>query len=450
MEEVGYRASVSKRSFVSMKGIQILLLILLGVLQVTPLLEGKVPSISMTMSQEDLWGVHCLETRPWEKGEAWERVGIVRFDGFGLGKSHTVTCGIRVHGATSRTQSQKHSFRLKFRKRYGPGRLKMAVFRAEGEFDELLLRNPAHDSWTIEQKSWRENARYVNEKWCRETMKQLGHEVPEQRWVRLTLNENFWGIYLLMEMPDEEFAASRFGGKAADYVTVNSGEVKKGDGSAYDHLLALVKSPRLRGAVAMKVLEEKLDVGRFIDYFLVQCYAVNADWPKKNYRVIGRREGAPKFRFMTWDSETAFFEKWENVRNLKGGNALDYDQFEDSEFLGDRRGPGFLFRELIKMPEFRKRFSERARGLLTGDGLLTEKRAAGRYRSLLDEVEPLLGEESERWGHAADPKGEAYGPMTRRWESLTGEGSWLFQDFFPQRSMDLLRDLKRHGFLDGP
>jgi hypothetical protein len=110
-----------------------------------------------------------------------------------------------------------------------------------------------------------------------------------------------------------------------------------------------------------------------------------------------REEGrGTEFRFLTWDSETAFFEKWENVRNPGGGNAPDYDQFGDSEFSGDRQGPGFLFRELMKMPEFRTRFTARVRELLTGDGALTPKNAAVRYRVLLDEVEPLLVEESER------------------------------------------------------
>jgi hypothetical protein len=157
-----------------------------------------VPVISVTMIPGGLWGEKGIEVRPRETGENWERPAIVRFEGFGLDEPVTVTCGVRVHGATSRMQSAKHSFRLKFRKRYGPGKLRMAVFGEEqGRFDELLLRNPAHDSWTIEQRTRRENARYVNEKWCRETM---------------------------------------------------------------------------------GLLERYLEVGRFIDYFLVQSYAVNADW----------------------------------------------------------------------------------------------------------------------------------------------------------------------------
>jgi hypothetical protein len=54
----------------------------------------------------------------------------------------------------------------------------------------------------------------------------------------------------------------------------------------------------------------------------------------------------------------------------------------------------------------------------------------------------------ERWGGVADPERESYGPKTEKWEKLTGEESWLFQEFFPKRSVDLLGDLKRHGFLE--
>ena len=48
----------------------------------------------------------------------------------------------------------------------------------------------------------------------------------------------------------------------------------------------------------------------------------------------------------------------------------------------------------------------------------------------------------------ADPERESYGPKTEKWEKLTGEESWLFQEFFPKRSVDLLGDLKSHGCLE--
>ena len=170
------------------------------------------------------------------------------------------------------------------------------------------------------------------------------------------------------------------------------------------------------------------------------------DWPKKNYRICGMRGKEPRFQFFTWDSESAFFEHWKSPRNPGGGSALEFEQFRDSEFLGDERGPGFLFRKLIEVPEFKQKFTARANELLKGEGVLSPGAASSRYRVLLDEVEPLLIRESERWGTNVNPSGEPYGPRSENWEKLTGPESWLFREFFPQRSADLIGDLTRHGF----
>lgn len=410
---------------------------------------AALPSVKITLAVEDFEGAFGLEKEPEKSGVDAEKLALVRFSGFEEVESETVSCGIVVHGATSRTQSPKRSYRIKFKKSLGSSHLNAQIFGGEGVsmFDELLLRNPAHDSWTIKQDTWRENARYINEQWCRETMILLGHKVPRLRWVKLFINEDFWGLYLLSELPDEHFMSSTFGGKDQDYFVVRSGEKKFGNSVAYDRFLEILDHPQLQGLAAMNLVERYLKVDQFIDYFLVQVYAVNADWPKKNYALTGVAAGKTAIRFFTWDSETAFFEKWESVRNPERGSALDYDQFSDLEFTSDKRGPGFLFRRLIKIPQFRGRFGKRVRELLRPAGILGPQEAASRYRKLLEFLEPHLKEESQRWGKTWVVGGKRYGPDSEKWERLTGHRSWLFAKFFPQRSQDMLQDLKNHGFL---
>ncbi len=429
MRQIGFEMRMMADRFV---------LFVLALFSLVSLSLGEVVEVSLVVHGGDL---EFLKERAGEKKLVR---GLVR-----VGGGETFGCGVRVHGATGATQSWKKSYRLKFRKAFGQGKFQGKVFESGKvvEFDEFLLRNPAHDSWTIEQETWRENARYVNEQWCRETMALLGHVVPRQRWVRLTLNGEFEGIYLLSEMPDQHFASATFGGTDGGYVVVRSGEVKSGAGVGYERFLRLLKSPRLKGEAGMKMVERYLEVGRFIDYFLVQMYAVNADWPRKNYAVIGGAGKEVGFRFMVWDSETCFWERWENVRNEKKLNALEWNRFADSEWRGDSRGPGFVFRELMKLEVFRERFRKRALEVLGEEGVLSPEKAAGRYRVLLDEVEPLLVEEGKKWGKVlAKDGGEGYGVETERWRALMGEGSWLFREFFPKRSEDLLEDLRVGGY----
>jgi len=407
------------------------------------------PSVKITIAPEDFNGVGGIETDPALKGEKATRPVLIRFKGFDKFVLGTVPCGMLLHGASSRTQSSKHSYRLKFRKAHGVEKLSAPIFGRAGvtQFDELLLRNPTHDSWTVKQETWRENSRYVNDQWCRQTMKLLGHRIPRARWVEVFINERYWGLYLLSELPDEHFMSSSFGGEDEDYLVIRSGETKHGTSVAYDRFLSFLQNPKLKGAAAMTLIERYLKADQFIDYFLVQAYAVNADWPKKNYAVTGQMKGAACLRFFTWDSETAFFERWHNVRNPSGGNALDYDQFSDVEFISDQRGPAALFRRLIEIPGFKLRFEQRVKKLVHGNGLLSPQSSAKRYRALLDFIEPHLMNESQRWGNAANPEGVRYGPETSKWKKLTGPQSWLFTEFFPQRSEDLLQDLHRHNFI---
>lgn len=66
---------------------------------------------------------------------------------------------------------------------------------------------------------------------------------------------------------------------------------------------------------------------------------------------------------------------------------------------------------------------------ITEEGVLTPKKASALYRSLLDEVTPLLLAEALRWGDLQRKK--SYLPHGKEWQNLTGPQSWLFLNSFP-------------------
>lgn len=60
-------------------------------------------------------GIYSNHERAWS--EKWEREATVAM--YEDGGEFSIDCGIRMHGRTSRRVSEKKSFTLKFRGRYG-------------------------------------------------------------------------------------------------------------------------------------------------------------------------------------------------------------------------------------------------------------------------------------------------------------------------------------------
>ncbi|HTH47082.1 MAG TPA: CotH kinase family protein, partial [Candidatus Limnocylindria bacterium] len=174
------------------------------------------PTLSLVLDPQDLFGAeHGLYAHSQESGEDWERAASLEFlpvDGT-AGFHHG--CGVRMQGGWSRRpeESPKHSLRIVFRKRYGPGQLKEPVFgEGPARFDTLILRGGNNNTWLHPSSEERRRADYLRDPWMRATYAAMGHAAARDRFVHLYLNGLYWGIYDLCERPDEHFAAAHLGG----------------------------------------------------------------------------------------------------------------------------------------------------------------------------------------------------------------------------------------------
>lgn len=355
-----------------------------------------------------------------------------------------VNCGLRIQGAGSRTQSLKKNFRLRFSKQYGEGSFQASLFKEDGpkEFENLILRNPTHDSWTVLNHSWRNNARYVNDAWVAQTHRLMGHLSVRQRWVHLFLNGRYWGVYALTERPDEHFAASHLEKENDAMIVFNGPELRSGKADRMEETKAWVSQSLANNRASFFELERYLDVDAFIDYFILNIYAANVDWPDRNFCLIGEESEAPRFRFVSWDAEMGFFQKWDGLRNLNSEDALKFRQLGDNKLLFDPSGAGFWYRTLKRFPEFRMRFSDRLYSHLSLGGLLSHPQASLRYRRQFNLIEPLLLLEGVRWGDAIN-KAQPFSVDQEKWKKLTAPDGWLFGNFFPNRAEDLMEDFQR-------
>ena len=173
------------------------------------------PVLSLVTDPVHLWDEATgIYVNPEERGREWERPVTVQ----GLSPEgevgFSVGAGLRIHGAVSRENSAKQSFRLYFRGEYGPRELAYPLFGAEpGQtYDRLVLRAGYQDSWQCRGVPQCEGeAVYVRDQLVRELHGAMGQVAARGRWVALYLNGAFWGLYNLTERIDGTFLATHFG-----------------------------------------------------------------------------------------------------------------------------------------------------------------------------------------------------------------------------------------------
>ena len=113
----------------------------------------QIPSISMVINTDDLFGTSGIYSHPGSTGTAWERAASLELiDPDGSEDGFQVNAGVRIRGGFSRsTDNPKHAFRFYFRDEYGDSRLRYPLFGDEGadEFDKIDLRTTQNYSWAF-------------------------------------------------------------------------------------------------------------------------------------------------------------------------------------------------------------------------------------------------------------------------------------------------------------
>lgn len=394
----------------------------------------QLPTVSLAVAPDDLFGpARGIYVHPLESGADWERAASVEFIRHDGTKGFQADCGLRIQGGWNRRpeESPKHAFRIVFRKKYGPGKLKYHLFPDAGvnEFDQLVLRAGCNNSWLHWSGEERRHGDYLRDQWMRDSQASMGHPAARGLFVHLYLNGLYWGVYNLTERPNEDFAADHFGGTAEDYDCRNADNVLEGDEVAWKRLFARANAG-VKGDQEYAAIQELLDIPGFIDLMILNFYAGNADWDHASNWYAARRRNPPgPFHFFVWDGERTL----ENVE-------------ADTVQLDDDQSPLRLFQKLRENPEFRMEFADRVQRSLFGEGALTPQHATERFQSWANRLDQAIVAESARWGdYRRDVHPYKVGPylLYTRDEHWRPEIQRVMQQFFPHRGAVVIRQFRR-------
>lgn len=307
-------------------------------------------------------------------GREWERQINMEFyeaDNSGLNQQ----CGLRTHGGASRWFQQK-GMRLYARDEYGKKRFKHRFFETTpiASFKRLNLHPYRCSNWLHTG-----GQEYLSQL----VAAQLDIDGLGVRQVVVFINGEYWGIYTLEESPDERYLEDHYD---IDLDEVNIlkywGVTAYGDGMDWWRFRNWIENADLNQPADSAYAFSKIDIPSFIDYFLLEVFGANLDWPQNNVLQWQASEGAP-FRMMFFDGDGCF-TRW-NYPALynamhQGGNSLIINKLMESEAFKSMLYERYL---VLKNSVF----------------------SVGSMKTIWDEYRELVGEEvpdqAERFGFPA-------------------------------------------------
>lgn len=419
---------------------------------------STVPSLSIAIDSDDMFGSSGIYSNPGSSGQAWERKTSLELidpaDPTGDGNFQQ-NCAIRIQGGAFRSfgLTRKKSFRVLFKSEFGTsneptggaGSLKFPLFGTTPgtaqEFQTLIFRMESNDGWQWSGAGGQ--PQYARDEFGRRTQLALGQPASHGRYLHLYINGVYWGLYNVVERPDSSFAESYIEDAVREnWEGQNSGSpindaTNLNNWNAYRSAASAISSAGSNAARDAAFLEAcgfnpdgtrnnsfpiHCDPTNNADYFITNWYAGNSDWPNKNYYGgISQLSNKNGYKYFMWDSEWSLFLR----SNTNYNRITDY------------RGIAAPNDGLQDSPEYRLRFGDRVHRAFFNGGPLTPAAAQARYEEVTTDHTSILNPEAARWG---DQHGQS-----RSLSDWQNEYNRIVDDWFPVRGDNFLSSLRSAG-----
>jgi hypothetical protein len=359
----------------------------------------SVPTISLVMNKDDWFGPTGIYINESQDGS--ERVCSLEWiDPNGEG-GFQVNCAMAVQGGISgggTSLDRWKTFKISMRPRFktttddgkstgGPSQLDYRIFPDSPieHFDTFVIDEVLSNAWNHSgQHYW---PTYIQDQYVSDLHNAMGGQSPHGLYAHLYINGLYWGMYYIHERPDDAWAAQMFGGKKEEYdvlkhhtnMVVNDGL----GGSAIANFNAMLSTANAVAAdptnqAKYDALCRMLDIDNFITDLLTHWFAVNWDWPDKNWYATHRNSPDGRWRFHTWDAEHSL-EYWDSS-NVLGQSVSD------------------LHNKLKANAEYRMHFADLVHKFFFNNGVLTYPNTADMLRARMAQIDRAIVGESARWG----------------------------------------------------
>ncbi len=315
--------------------------------------EFTLPVISLSFNPEYFYdpviGIHvegtngstgnCGSVANWNQN--WERAAFLEYFDANGEKQISQSIGIKIGGGCTRGRDQK-SLSLYARDKYGDGDFDYKFFAHKPYINHessLLLRNSGNDQdLTLLRDAFiQELVRYAVDIDCQ-----------SYQPTAVYLNGDYHGVMNLREKLDEDYFDANYHIKSSevDFLERNL-MIIRGSADAATNLLSFAEGNDIASDEVYKQVSEEIDINSFIDYFAIELYMGNTDWPGNNLK-FWKPKNYGKWRWILFDTDYGFgFRR----------TAPDVGLFDAMSGRGDYSVS--LFNRLMENPDFEEAFQKR-------------------------------------------------------------------------------------------
>lgn len=383
----------------------------------------KIPIVSMVTEHENMYDrqIGLLRNRD-KSGKEWERPAYMEYFDEEGDSQVAINVGIRLHGGASRNTAFP-SLRIYARKEYDTqSKIKYDFFsdslipslEKNGKqepitsFKRLILRNTGNEAEAWESVFFRDVMIQAM------TLKSSNLDLQAYKPAVTFLNGEYYGITNLRERFDDKYLESHYNVDETNFAVYSfwyegaTMKISMADGDSedkeyYQEFYDYIEEHDLEEEEHYQYVEERLDIDNFIDYYCIQIYCGNNDWPGNNLKMWRYKgepiENAPygldgKLRFLVFDTDFGFGLYNDPVEEDDVAAALAPNRND----WPNPKGSTLIFRRLVENQEFREKFVNRFMDLINTD---YQKDEVYKLVDGLAEIyEPIIAEHREKFPDA--------------------------------------------------
>ena len=378
--------------------------------------QTRLPVVSLSMDPDSMFddtlGLYMLGPEadtvyPHWGANFWDERGIgVRFEYFDeLGvRRIDQDVELRIHGGRSSRNKPQRPLRLTARDHFGSDGIDHGFFPekpALETFKRIILRNSGSD-WC--QAHYRDGFFHQVALHAGLDIDVLGFK-PSVVYI----NGNYWGIHNIRERVDKDYLATNHSmDPDALLIMDEENHVIQGDSLHFDSLQQFIRSHDMSDDLHFARVDSLMDLKSFIDYFALEMFAGNSDWPSNNLKYWKPSIHRGKWRYLMYDLDATM--------NAAPWIPNDFDMFYWVHVHREGFIHAEIYQSLIQRPEFRRSFLNRLADLmntcLNADALMAEN---DRIRATIAHEIPR---HFQRWGTNPSIWHEQSGQVIPEWIRL--------------------------------
>ena len=332
-----------------------------------------------------------------ERGKEFERKVFFQYFDKNINLVFETYLGMRIHGGVSRRFPQK-SLKFYKRKEYNSSKIKLP-FLSEKRVKRFILEGM--------QESGGGRA-LIEDIVGQNIVKNLNFEHQSSNPVIVFINGEYWGLYTLRDRLDEHYLSYKFGLHRDSFNIVDGHarrnfQVVHGDNREFLDLIDFIDNNDLSISENYNYVTNKIDINNFIDYYSVQIFFANLDWPVHNIKFWKKRKNG-KWRIFMYDIDGGFRHK--SPKDVEEDYLKDMFTYllNDKDCKSCKNPPKstLFFRGLSQNDNFRSKFSSRYKDII--DNFMDTEKTLPIVDSISSVYDPYIDEHIRRWGFPKDKK----------------------------------------------